>query len=271
MIEHLSPSGLATWRDCNLKWWFTYASDLPKAPPSVDMLVGTMTHAALELLFSPSDDPTDPSGAAAAAWADHAHLLPAGTDEIAVKHRVWKSLNLLWEWWRVLDVYASELEVSGTVETPGGSEAKFFGFADLVARSATGALAVRDAKTGKPPERGPWFRERIMDKLLQVQLYGIFVEAQEGLPVDAMHLDFTGTGRVETHSIRSREGVLEVWVEAWDDMEVAFEDKELAEPNPGPLCGWCDFVAHCPAGIAAVRERDALNKSVGPAREVLGL
>ena len=270
MIHHLSPSGLATWRDCNLKWWFAYCSDIPKAPASVDMLVGSMTHRALEAMFGEEQE-TNHVLAARVGWAEYADQLPEGTDLADTKQRVWEALVLLHEWWSDADVYAAELEVEGTAPTPAGNEATFKGCVDLVERTALGSLRVRDAKTGAPPSPGRWFRERITDKLLQVQLYGIFVEMQEGLPVDSMHLDFTGTGRVETHSIRNKAGALEVWAEAWDDMTIASEDREYAAPNPGPLCGWCDFIAHCPEGQVAVRERDALNKNIGPAREVLGL
>lgn len=272
MIDHLSPSGLGTWRDCNRKWWFAYISDLPKAPPSVDMLVGTITHAALEILFDPEvESPAKLATVASIAWEAHVDEFPEGTDLLAAKRRVWEALNLLHDWWWGDDVYATELEVRGTVETSERNEATFLGYADLVTRNALGALNVRDAKTGKPPTHGPWFADKLSEKLLQVRLYGVFIPPQEGLPVDAMYLDFSGTGRVETHWTRSTEGALEVFCEAWDDMEIASEDKEYAAPNPGPLCGWCDFVEHCPEGQRAVHERDALNKNIGPARERLGL
>lgn len=216
-FEHLSPSGLDTWNQCGAKWWFTYMTDLPKAPPSVDMLVGSMTHRALEVVFG-GDEPIGLDEAARVGWAEFSPLLPDDADPSDVKHRVWDSLTILYGWWWGEDVYACELEVRATVETPAGREAKFLGYADLVTRGATGALAVRDAKTGKPPSPGPWFREQLAKKLLQVQLYGVFIPAQEGLPVDSMHLDFTGNGRVETYSVRNANGVLAEFMEAWDDI-----------------------------------------------------
>lgn len=269
MISHLSPSGLETWHQCRLKWWFSYMTDIPKAPASVDMLVGSITHRALEAIFS--DEEVDLQEAARIGWAEYGPELPEGTDERDVKRRVWLALTLLHGYWSGADVYAAELEVGGTVTTGEGNEATFMGKVDLVERSALGALVVRDAKTGSPPRKGQWFKEQIRKKLLQVQLYGVFVEAQEGLPVDSMHLDFTGDGRVETHSVRNKDDALLIWTQAWDDIVRAVEAAEPPEPDPGPLCGWCDFVAHCPVGTAAVIERDRLNKPIGPAREVLGL
>jgi hypothetical protein len=31
----------------------------------------------------------------------------------------------------------------------------------------------------------------------------------------------------------------------------AVEDDTAFPPRPGPMCGWCDFSAHCPEGRAA--------------------
>ena len=31
---HLSPSGLATWRQCGLKWWHHYVDEWPEYPPA---------------------------------------------------------------------------------------------------------------------------------------------------------------------------------------------------------------------------------------------
>jgi hypothetical protein len=36
-----------------------------------------------------------------------------------------------------------------------------------------------------------------------------------------------------------------------DERDAAFP------PRPGSMCGWCDFVAHCPEGRAAVPQRTA--------------
>ncbi|MFI6296322.1 RecB family exonuclease [Nonomuraea sp. NPDC050790] len=36
---------------------------------------------------------------------------------------------------------------------------------------------------------------------------------------------------------------------------VTAELDDLFAPNPGPICGWCDFRRHCPEGQAAAQER----------------
>ena len=40
----------------------------------------------------------------------------------------------------------------------------------------------------------------------------------------------------------------------WDELLRRTETGEFP-PEPGPLCGWCAFVRHCPEGLAEVERR----------------
>jgi hypothetical protein len=45
------------------------------------------------------------------------------------------------------------------------------------------------------------------------------------------------------------------------------------EPITTPLCGWCSFIAKCPAGTEFIKKRASSGKlrSDAPARSALGL
>ena len=159
----------------------------------------------------------------------------------------------------------------------------FFGIIDLLERDATAggnAVIVTDYKTGTPPDTDkPWSAERNAEKLLQPMWYAAaLMEMGEHSPTLARLLYFTAAetsdgglvGRtgtlaapVDTGAIAAAKAELTL---RWRQIGEA-QEAGAADANPGVLCGWCPFVAHCPEGQAEVRRlRSEVNPRTGAPR-----
>ncbi len=275
-VTHLSPSGLATWRQCPLKWWHKYVDGWPEYPPSEEMLRGTVVHAAVEALFpvGPVKAPSmgDMDFALSAVW-DEADKGPVASDPGEFYDTCRASLHSAVERLSKLD---EVLLVEEELRAWGNWGLEFYGFVDMVARKGR-LVFVIDLKTGSPPKpHTPWYEDQIMEKLIQPALY-FAVLAEQGWDVHAYGLLFA------PHDAPSQlllgppnpHGESEVAAASWGDAVSAIlhqrRSEVVPEAQPSALCGWCPYVDRCPSGEATVRERWRLNKSVGPARELLGL
>lgn len=275
-VTHLSPSGLATWRQCPLKWWHKYVDGWPEYPPSEEMLRGTVVHAAVEALFpvGPVKAPSmgDMDFALSAVW-DEADKGPVASDPGEFYDTCRASLHSAVERLSKLD---EVLLVEEELRAWGNWGLEFYGFVDMVARKGR-LVFVIDLKTGSPPKpHTPWYEDQIMEKLIQPALY-FAVLAEQGWDVHAYGLLFA------PHDAPSQlllgppnpHGESEVAAASWGDAVSAIlhqrRSEVVPEAQPSALCGWCPYVDRCPSGEATVRERWRLSKSVGPARELLGL
>lgn len=270
MIEHLSPSGYSTWRQCGRKFWYHYFEKLPGDPPNEATLTGTVVHEALEAIFG-GTEPVNLADAARSAWGAHlAEIEALGVDELAMKRAVWDALTRIYAEWFGARVHAVEMEVTFTVETRGGNLATFLGKVDLVEEVGPG-LYVHDAKTGKIPRDDYYGRQKIVAMMDQPALYAVGVGKATERPVVGYALDFANGGEFQSFSGTATSGALSRWMLAWDEITDLDQAGAVPEEAPGPLCGWCPYVDRCEPGEKEVRERWRLNKSVGPAKERLGL
>ena len=274
-VTHLSPSGLATWRQCPRKWWHRYVDEWPDYPPSEEMLRGTIVHAAVEALFPVG--PVRPQTVADMDYHlsvayDQADKTPITSDPAEFYETCRASLHSAVERLSRLD----EVLVEAELRAWGASGLEFYGFVDMVARKDA-LVFVIDLKTGSPPKpHTPWYEDQIMGKLIQPALY-FAVLAEQGWEVNAYGLLFA------PHDSPSQlllgppnpHGESEVAAAMWDEAVLAIDrqirSESPPEARPSALCGWCPYVNRCPSGEATVRERWRLNKSVGPAREALDL
>ena len=273
---HLSPSGLATWRQCGLKWWHHYVDEWPEYPPSEAMLRGTIVHAAVEALFpvGPVKPPTKADIDYHLSVAhDAADKTPITSDPGEFYETCRASLHSAVERLSRLD---EVLLVETELRAWGNSGLEFYGFVDMVARKG-GLAFVIDLKTGAAPKHHtPWYEDQIMEKLIQPALY-FAVLVEMGWEVHAYGLLFA------PHDAPSQlllgppnpHGESEVAAALWDEAVGAIMHQRRSEmepeAQPSALCGWCPYVDRCPSGEAMVRERWRLNKSVGPAGDLLKL
>lgn len=272
----LSPSAAALWAQCPRRWWFKYVDRLPEPPPGEPAILGTFVHEILEHLldegpaFRTLERARELAGELWPAVAASEEWQSLGLDELAgrrFRQRAWATVEAYFSFQApdAVEPVARELEV--TVELDG---VPFRGFIDLVERQGPdGAVVVTDYKTGSPPESGkPWSADQERERLWQPRWYAAaLAELGEHRPAVARLLYFTAgdsrrhagfetrTGELSVET--TEESLTEARVELrrrWDDIESARSRGE-AEAHPGPLCGWCPFVAVCDEGQAECRRR----------------
>jgi putative RecB family exonuclease len=244
----LSPSKVASFKDCALAFRFSAIDHLPE-PPTVWAAKGTLVHRALELLYleAPADRTVD---------AALAHLVTA-TPEV-MGSREYAELVFTDEERESFELDAQRLvrntfrlEDPRTVR-PIGLELrmearlgslKLRGIIDRLELDENGGLVVTDYKTGKVPavnyEQG---------KLGGLHFYAFLVEqmlGQRPAKVQLLYLH-EPISIVSTPTEQSIRG-LQIRASAiWKAVETACMRDDF-RPKPSRLCTYCSFQQWCPA------------------------
>lgn len=267
-----SPSAAGTYRQCPRRWKHRYVDHLAD-PPGEAALLGTFAHRVLELLCE--EEP-------AARTVDRARELArriwpsieAQGDFVALsldddarrdfRWRSWKAIEGLWalEDPSRVDVHSTEQRVRATI-----AGVPFMGIVDRVDNTADG-LVITDYKSGRPPRPGDH------DSVLsQVLLYAAAIESDSGERPARARLLYLGKEIVEAEVTDERlattGGDL---ADTWSDLGRDCDADEFTT-RPGPLCGWCPYVAVCEDGGAEVRRRvrEGRMRADAPARTALGI
>ena len=252
--KHLSPTSASMFRQCPQRWKFRYVDRLPD-PPGEAALAGTFAHRVLEELLSlePEERTMDRARALAKeVWSDMAvdedfSALALDPDGIRnFKWTAWRAIEGLWnlEDPKTVEVVDTETEVS--VEIGG---VPFIGYIDRVEIGSDG-LVVSDYKSGRAPGR-----KFYKDRLEQVLLYAAALAELHGTLPARARLMYLGQRIDETEVTAENIGdVTQRLADTWEELLQRSATGEFP-PEPGPLCGWCAFVRHCPEGLAEVERR----------------
>jgi putative RecB family exonuclease len=244
----LSPSKVASFRDCALAFRFSAIDRVPE-PPTVATAKGTLVHRALELLLG-LDAPERTLDAARA-------LLPRATADV-LEGEEYRSLpltdeervvlvgqceNLVERYFDLEDpraVHPEGLELMLEAELGG---VRLRGIIDRLERDAEGRLVVTDYKTGRVP--GERFEH---GKLGGVHFYAYLCEQVLGERPATIQLYYLAepVAIVAEPSDQSIRGLERRVGAIWTAVEKACERDDF-RPNPGKLCQWCAFQAWCPA------------------------
>ena len=252
--RHLSPSSAAMFRQCPQRWKFRYVDKLAD-PPGEAAVAGTFAHRVLEDLLGLDPDERTLESArslAAQAWAEttaEEDFASLDLDDDGVRNfkwTAWRAIEGLWDLEdpKTVDIVATETEVS--VEIGG---VPFVGYIDRVETGPDG-LVVSDYKSGRAPGRR--FAEA---RLEQVLLYAAALAEIHGTPPVRARLMYLGQ-RIDETAVTA-ERIAEVTrrlVETWRELQERSAADDFP-PQPGPLCGWCAYVQHCPEGLAEVERR----------------
>ena len=250
----LSPSKVASFKDCALAFRFSCIDNLPEAP-SAPATKGTLVHRALELLFS--EHPPGRRSVASAleclgrAWDELAadpelarlELSPEEEREMRTDaERLVRRLYQLEDPDRV-SVVDTELMLEAELLADGDQPLRLRGIIDRLERDADGRLIVTDYKTGRVPSQsreqarlgGVHFYAYLCEKALgqrpaRVQLYYL----TEPLSISTNPCDQSIRG------LALRAGAL------WAAIERACELEDF-RPHPSSLCDWCAYRTWCPA------------------------
>jgi len=244
----LSPSKVASFKDCALAFKFSAIDRLPE-PPSIAATRGTLVHLALQHLFGlPSAERTMEAAL---------HCLERATTELRPDPE-FGGLELDGEGEQLFLAEAEqlvrryfELEDPTTIHPIGIElmlearigDLRLRGIIDRLELDADGELVVTDYKTGRAPveryEQG---------RLGGVHFYSFLCEELRGRRPARVQLLYladplaiiTVPTDQSTRGLRTKVGAI------WSAVELACEREDF-RPKPGPLCTWCSFQDRCPA------------------------
>jgi RecB family exonuclease len=259
-----TPSRLSTWLDCPRRYRMTYLDRPPpqKGPPWAHNTVGAVAHLALARWWDlPEDRRTGPAarGLLDRAWQTDGF---ADGDQAAR----WKGFagDMVEHYAAALDPAQEPVGVERTVAFKTGALA-VSGRVDRVDRRGE-ELVVVDYKTGRSS-----LTEDDARGSLALALYAVACTRTLRAPCTKVELHHLPSGRVlawehtpetlERHVGRA-EAIAAEASAAKEGLDAGGDQDALFPPRPSAVCGWCDFVRHCPEGLAA---------SGGPKRPWAGL
>jgi RecB family exonuclease len=237
-----TPSRLGTWQDCPRRYRFTYL-DRPapaKGPPWAHNSVGAVVHTALAAWWELPLPRRTPESAAALV---RAKWVPLGfRDDAQVD--MWRDRAAA-----MVERYAEGLdprdEPVGVERTVGMATDRlaFSGRIDRLDRRGD-ELVVVDYKTGRhvlstDDTRGS----------LALALYALAAARTLRTACVRVELHHLPTG--EVHAWEHTEQTLDRHLQRAHALAEEVVAAEEFPPRPGPMCGWCDFAAHCAEGRAA--------------------
>lgn len=243
----LSPSKVASFRECALAFRFSVIDRLPE-PPSEPACKGTVVHRALELLYA--RPPEDRTVEAALADLDVAVAEVLASDEyrgfeVGDDFRS-SAETLVRRYFQLEDpTRITPIGLELLLATPLGEagNVQLRGIIDRLELDADGELVVTDYKTGRVPnarfEQG---------RLTGVHFYSYLCEQLFGRRPARIQLLYLGepVAIIATPSEQSTRGLEKKVGAIWSAIERACEREDF-RPKPGSLCTWCAFKDHCPA------------------------
>ncbi|MGI9023426.1 MAG: RecB family exonuclease [Acidimicrobiales bacterium] len=244
----LTPSKVASFKDCALAFRFSAIDHLPE-PPSAAATKGTLVHRALELLFcEPPAGRTVPTALSCLATARQElatdpEFVGLELDDEAEGRFVDEAEALVRRYFELEDP---------TSVTPIGLELRLEvaigtltlrGVIDRLDRDPDGGLVVTDYKSGKVP--------RVMheqSRLGGVHFYAFLCEQLLGVRPVRIQLLYLSepVAIVAQPSEQSVRAMQTRAMAIWKAVETACERDDF-RPHPSRLCDWCAFRDYCPA------------------------
>jgi putative RecB family exonuclease len=245
----LSPSKVASFKDCALAFRYCAIDRLPE-PPSEAAAKGTLVHKALELLFA-EEAPAARTVEVAMAKLDRAwvevieqddeyadlELADAEAFRADAADRVRRYFDL--EDPTTINPIGLELRLEATL-----GSLKLAGIIDRLELDADGELVVTDYKTGRAP--GERYEQ---GKLGGVHFYALLCEQMLGRRpalIQLLYLSDPPVAIVATPSDQSIRGVERRTSAMYDAIANACARDEF-RARPGRLCDFCTFKPYCPA------------------------
>ncbi|MFB9321394.1 RecB family exonuclease [Cryptosporangium minutisporangium] len=250
IIGSLSPSRASDFKTCPLLYRFRSIDRLPERP-SIAATRGTLVHAVLERLFDLPAGQRSPAAAEALLEPEWSRL-SADAPELT---ELFETPEALTDW---LASARSLLSAYFTLEDPNrlapaererlvevvlDSGLRLRGFVDRIDVAPSGDIRVVDYKTGAAP------RESFEGKaMFQLKFYALVIWRTRGVVPRLLRLLYLGDREVLDYApdpdelLRFERTLQAIW--AAIDRATAARDFRA---NPGPLCGWCDHQALCPA------------------------
>lgn len=244
----LSPSKVATYTQCALRFRYTAIDRLPE-PPSEAATRGTLVHAALERLFTLAPAERD-RAAAHRCLQDAARWIRTQDDFTGLDLDDDARQTFFDDAATLVDNYL-EMEDPTTIR-PVGIEVMLevqrdgYGLRGIIDRlelDQDGELVVTDYKTGRSPP--PRYAQRRMDG---VKLYATLCTELLGRRPARVQLLYLGDRSIveATPSDQELSGMNRRVDAIWQAVQRSCATDDF-RPRPSRLCDWCAFKAHCPS------------------------
>ena len=244
----LSPSKVASFKDCALAFRFSAIDRLPE-PPSPWATKGTLVHRALELLFcQPGPERTLTTALACldrarAEMATDPEFVGLGLDAEAAAEFAADAEVLVRRYFQLEDpTTVRPIGLELRLEAQVGS-LTLRGIIDRLELDEDGGLVVTDYKTGKTP--GVTHEQ---SRLGGVHFYAFLCERVLGRRPSRIQLLYLAepVAIVAEPSDQSIRGLEQRTAAIWKAVERACAAEDF-RPRPSPLCNWCSFQDYCPA------------------------
>lgn len=243
--EYLSPSSIATFLQCPLKYKFSRIDGI-KEPPTEATLLGNFVHEVLETFYSlePSERTVPMARSISAAVypkyeEDISNVLRGNPESIrSLRWRAWWCVENLMAMEDVASMNFDGIETELDAEIDG---VRIKGFVDRWHESE-GAIVIGDYKTGKVP-REPWMD----DKFDQLLIYGIILSESMGKQLKSVELLYVAHGQrlKKTPTAEDIKKVKDMIVQTRKEIDSRCESG-VFEAKRSNLCGWCHFKTICP-------------------------
>lgn len=238
-VLNLSPSGIATFRQCKLQYKFRYVDKLGDqyGKPRPYYTMANHVHATLHDLFSVVPAQNRTVGTAKRLLKKNWRRYRIGfRDKADEKRWAQKALAEVTRFVAEQDVTIAPMMLERQIEgeiTPG---LVLRGKVDRVDKQLDGSLHVIDYKTGAVPENVDW---------TQLRLYALILSRSTAYTISKLSYFYLLSGIVEARELDRR--ALEETI--WELLRVATEIRKerYYSPYPGPACAGCDFAVMCPA------------------------
>ena len=244
----LSPSKVASFKDCALAFRFSAIDRLPE-PPTISAAKGTVVHRALELLYvEPAEQRTIEVALAKLAEATPEVLgnreyaeLTLTDDELAGfsadAERLVRNAFVLEDPTKIRPI-GLELRMEAKI-----GALRLRGIIDRLELDEDGGLVVTDYKTGKVPGL-----HHEQSRLGGVQFYAFLCEQMLGKRPARVQLQYLSQpiAIISEPTEQTLRGLTMRASAIWKAVERACEREDF-RPKPSGLCGWCSYKAWCPA------------------------
>lgn len=245
---HLSPSSLATFEQCPLKFKFSKIDLIPDASGK-EALMGNFVHDVLEIFYSlPPDERTVQYARIIAAdcWANKGwgekitELLRSPTEIKKIRWQAWFCIENLWlvEDPKLINPVGIEHELNSPLE---GVVLK--GFIDRYSKDKNDGLVISDYKTGKTPNK-LW----LSDKFEQLRIYAALMNVTQSFRASTLELIYLKDGVKFTEEVTD-ESITSA-IDRIKKIKTAIDDRcvtKVFEPKKSKLCDYCSYKSICPA------------------------
>jgi putative RecB family exonuclease len=244
---HLSPSSIATFRQCPLRWKYNKIDKIPD-PSGKEALMGNFVHDVLEELYKVEPEGRSKGQAQSLAremWSEgnwEKRIKPLVPDAEEYRMFRWKAWWCIENLWKIenpeeIEPDGLEYELNGKV-----SGVQLKGFIDRFTMDEGGGVVISDYKTGKVPRK-----EYVNERFMQLRIYGTLIDALDIGHTSSLELLYLKDG-VKFEVPFSDEDITDTSVyvrSAKDDIDKACTTGDFPAQK-SVLCGWCSYKNICP-------------------------